>query len=196
MAYNYSPEFLVKHRELMVRLINIAKTGETAVFESTTWNAMHNQQYLILNLMANMSRNLVEYADIRQRLRCWTELMPSGMYRLYVGVPQHNLSGRKPGPVVAGWREQFVPKSQVAELVATGGVYTYPDSWEVGEPNFALVGMFAEKLDPKFKRGRFHVPELGRFDLESVLTNLREIFGPNGWNVTGADGEFILMERK
>lgn len=114
MTYDYSLRFLHQNAELVKKLIQVAQSGELLTYESDDWPKLRYQHQTILSLLANISRNLEGWADIRSKVRCWTEHVPNGNFRLNVGTPMHRVTGRPPGTHNVGWKSGYVPAEQVA----------------------------------------------------------------------------------
>jgi hypothetical protein len=122
MGYDYSLGFLAKHHDLVQTLIRIAQSGEVLTYEGEQWEKIRQRHQLIRSVLANMSRNMDGWEDIRTRVRTWTEHTEKG-FRLLVGAPAHTVTGRPPAPASVEWRHKYVP----VQDTLTGGVFQWPN---------------------------------------------------------------------
>jgi hypothetical protein len=137
MGYNYSKEFLLEHTDLVKKLIQVAATGEVLVYDSDDWDIIKNRQLLINNLLSSIVRNMPDYKDLREKVRCWTAFGQNNRYNLFVGIPRHKMTGsvggRKKKP---DWSKTYVPAGD-----ASGGLkYTHPSTMSEHNDWLAFVG--------------------------------------------------------
>lgn len=184
MGYNYDPAFLARHVELVAKLIKAATSGELLTWESDNWKAIDNRQHLVNSLLANISRNLVEYRDIRVKVRCWVRYEGDDRYRLFVGLPVHKMAGRPPGEPQVPWSESYVP------LGSTAGIYNHIEVLDSEEELARFVGKVMSQ-GPSVKTATVKVKELTD---EAVSAFFGDLFAPHGWSAS-RDGDTLILVR-
>ena len=184
MTYDYSLGYLQRNAEMVAKLIRVANTGEVLAVDFDDWAKLRYYQQQVHSLLANISKNVQDYADIRQKVRCWTEHMPDGAMRLNVGLPKHKVTGRPPGMAAEKWKAQYVP----AEIA--GGEYNHPGVI-VGQEDFSkFVGMVIQAA-PNIRLAS------ARFDSlpDDPVEYFNDLFDSYGWRVKSAEDTRLTLVR-
>lgn len=194
MTYDYSIGFLHKNAELVKKLIRVATSGEIIAWDFTEWNKLRYAHQTVLSLLANISRNDPAWADIRKQVRCWTETMDDGSFRLNVGTPNHKLTGRPPGTKNDDWKSAYVPASDV-----TGMVYKHPDvlSSENNDTVFPRFCDIIRALPASYKRAELRMVNEGLDDPSAVEEWFRDFFSNplyGTWKPS-LEGTTLVVER-
>lgn len=180
MAYNYDPQYLVKHREVMMKVIQIAQSGEILKYASVDSREIASRQYTVNNVLANMARNIKEYTDIRKTIRCWTEYV-NGTYNLYIGRPQHRVEGRPPGRVPINWALAYI------QADAANAQYGHTERITDQDTLLKFVGIVTN-LPQNVREVLAEIDDLG----PEAVTYFDELFEPHGWSAANQDGRLLL----
>lgn len=185
MGYDYSLGYLGKYHEMVKKLVQIAQSGEILAYDSETWEPIRQRHQLVRSLLANMERNMKGYEDIRKTIRTWTEHTPTG-FRLYVGKPNHKVTGRPPSESVNVWRTAYVQAGESGER------FTHYEKVDSAITYERFVGKLVS-LPPNIG----HVT--ARFADISDTPEQREYFDNAfvafRWKVSTIEGEYLTLER-
>ena len=212
MAYDYTREFLVLHKDTVHKLRNLAMTGDIWRLEFDNPKSMVYTQRQINNVLANMAVNLgQEGQDLRQTIRTWTMIDPqTGAWILHVGKPPMVLPGRKKGRPIGSLaqnlenlgyepRRSGLPGPMMQALAMD--VATTPQAPVerrgsgpvaiVSQEDYIKLLIFLEEQGPG---SRIHVAFPDKVDLPTLSAQL-----PRGWSaelVSNAPQEAILTMDK
>jgi hypothetical protein len=183
MTYDYSLGFLQRNADMVAKLIQVATTGETLAVDFDDWAKLRYYQQQVHSLLANISKNVEDYADIRKKVRCWTEHREGNIMRLNIGIPSHRVTGRPPGmakQTVVG----MVPAEQAA------GMYEFPKRVEGADDFNRFIGMVTQAgPNIRYASARFDsLPDDPVFFFNDLLNSW-------GWKVQAIDGLTLKLER-
>lgn len=103
MSYNYDQDYLERNIEMVRKLIDTWKTGTEFVLHKDSSSAIATGRNLIRGILANLSSNYPDFADIRRAVITWVTRERDGSWLLHVGVekPKKMRGGRPPIHMVA-----------------------------------------------------------------------------------------------
>lgn len=181
MAYDYSPEFLQRNVDLVRTLTKIAQSGEILTYESEVFQDIRARQYVVNNVLSSMTRNMVEYADIRTRLRCWTD-HKHGKYTLYVGAPVSKLPG-KAGPKDYQW----------TKLLGTTEAETYTFDQVIADSD-QLKAFTGAVMNLTLYTHTARAELIPEYVGEEAVVYFNDSLNGIGWQAS-LDGNFIVLKR-
>lgn len=186
MAYDYSPDYLARNADVVQRLVQIAQSREILTYESVDWKKIEARQRLVNNCLASMAFQIEDYRDLRKTIRCWTERLNNGSYRLYVGKPEHKVTGRVPTKNT-NWDDVYVP----AGMAGSAGEYVHARPLDSEEELRSFVGHVVS-LPESFTKARVGVVDLTD---EAVTDYFTPLFETVGWTVR-REQDNLIVERK
>lgn len=186
MPYDYSRQFLLKHRELVQQLQELATSRTARKYPFDTWEELRYQQALVNNLLASIAKNIPGAAGIRKTVGCWVEWSKDNT-SLLLWV------GSKDNKPTAGVKrsELYIPLEQAATMATGLDRYETPitnkDTMQQFFYRVASAASHVRTMELKIRNPHFTKADGEQF---------RTILGSMGWMVTNAeDLEHVTIGR-
>ena len=102
MGYVMSREFLLAHKDLILKFIDLADNGGAVAFRCADPQELTELRYKINNLLRCFASWHPNQAYVRAAIRTWVSYDTTiKSHLLHVGNPPHQLRGRKPDTITA-----------------------------------------------------------------------------------------------
>lgn len=191
MTYDYSRNFLERHRSWVPILEKLVRENEVLVLEMETADDVRNKKRQINNVIAC----LVKYepdlgVPLRKAIRTWTDFKED-KWIIFVGIPQHRITGRPP-KTTANIQEKW----SSAYKAPTAETYYHPKPWDGDMGKIFEFGGPLIALPPQttlaYLNLAFEVPPEGWPSIEQYFNEWTK---PEGWTAHMEKPSQVRFER-